>query len=314
MQVTHPPSASLTEDLQPTNRIAQLRDKPPKLTTEQVESYLKANRRNAASLLAAYRTTGNPALLKEAMQQYPNDPQVDFEAVFTKDASPEQRRQWLDAFKQSAPENALANYLSALDYFKAGQTDQAVQELIAASDKPQLQNYSLDRVQDDEEAYLAAGYSEAEAAAVAHAGLPCPDLQPLRVVVRDYLVPLANSYQQVDDEQSAQAALQMGLNLCERLKGSAGPLIDNLMGFAIQRSVLASMDPNSPYGSTGQTVQNQFDAIVQQQVTLGRFAGVSEDNLLPTLSDQELVNFFNRVKLFGEADAARWLVNKYGQK
>ena len=71
---------------------------------------------------------------------------------------------------QSAPENALANYLSALDCFKAGQTDQAVQELIAASDKPQFQDYSLNSVQDDEETYLAAGYSEAEAAAVALGG------------------------------------------------------------------------------------------------------------------------------------------------
>jgi hypothetical protein len=37
-------------------------------------------------------------------------------------------------------------------------------------------------------------------------------------------------------------------------------------------------------------------------------------NLPPTLSDQELVNFFNRVKLFGEPEAARWLADKYGQK
>ena len=318
MQVTTPPAPSPTEDLHSTNRIAQLIHKPPKLTAEQVGSYLKANRRNAASLLAAYRTTGNPALLEEAMQKYPNDPQVDFEAavfeVRKEDASPGERRQWLDAFKQSAPENALANYLSALDYFKGGQTDQAVQEITAASDKPQFQNYPLDRVQDDEEAYLAAGYSVAEAAAIAHAGLPRPDLQPLRVLARDCLVPLANSYQQVGDEESAQAALQMGWNVGERLKGSAGQLIDNMMGFAIQRAVLLSMDPNSPYGSTGQTVQNQYDAVVQQQVTLGRFVGDSEDNLLPTLSDQELVNFFNRVKLFGEAEAARWLAGKYGQQ
>ena len=38
---------------------------------------------------------------------------------------------WLDAFKQSAPDNALANYLWAHNYYKAGQTDQAVQELVA---------------------------------------------------------------------------------------------------------------------------------------------------------------------------------------
>jgi cell division protein FtsB len=314
MQVTNLPSALATEDLQPTNRIAQLIHKPPKLTAEQVESYLKANRRNAASLLAAYRTTGNVALLEEAMQKYPNDPQVDFEAVFDKNLSPDQRRQWLNAFEQSAPDNALANYLSALDYFKAGQTDQAVQELIAASGKPQFQDYSLDFVQNSEEAYLAAGYSEAEATAIAHAGLePFPQLYPLRQVGYD-LVDLANSYRQVGDEESAQAALQMGLNLGQRFDDSPWQnLLENEVGIAIQRSVLRAMDPNSPYGSPGQTVQNYFDTIVLQQKAFGTLDDEA-DGLLQTASDQDVINYFNRVKLFGEAEAARWLVNKNGQK
>lgn len=38
-----------------------------------------------------------------------------------------------------------------------------MQDLIAASSKPQFQDYTLERVQDDEEAYRAAGYSVAEA-------------------------------------------------------------------------------------------------------------------------------------------------------
>jgi hypothetical protein len=103
------------------------------LTAGQVESYLKENQRSAASLLAAFRTTGEQALLEEAMQKFPNDPQVAFEAAFKKDGSPEEQRQWFDALKQSAPQNALGYYLSALNYFKSGQPDQAVQDLISAS-------------------------------------------------------------------------------------------------------------------------------------------------------------------------------------
>src|SRR5207249_11426158 len=149
------------------NLYGLITNKTSKLTAAQVEPYLNANRRNAASLLAAFRTTGDPALLEEAMQKYPNDPQVDFEAAIRREASPAERRQWLDAFKQSAPDNALANYLSALDHFKGGQTDQAVHDLVAASAKPRFQDYSSDRIQDDEEAYRAAGYTVAEAKVVA---------------------------------------------------------------------------------------------------------------------------------------------------
>jgi hypothetical protein len=120
------------------------------LTAGQVEPYLKENQRSAASLLAAYRPTDDQTLLDEAMQNFPNDPQVAFEAAFKKDASPEDQRQWLRALKQSAPLNALADYLSAAHYFRAGQPDQAVQDLIAASGKPQFQDYTLERVQDDD--------------------------------------------------------------------------------------------------------------------------------------------------------------------
>jgi len=126
-------SASTTADLQSASLYDRLKDGSPKLTSQQAETYLKANHRSAASLLAAYRTTGDRGLLAEAMEKYPNDPQVGFEAAFSKNASPEERRQWLEALKRSDPSNALGNYLSALDLFKAGQTDQAVQELVAAS-------------------------------------------------------------------------------------------------------------------------------------------------------------------------------------
>src|SRR5205814_8096048 len=121
-----------------------------------------------------YWVTENAALLAEAIQKFPNDPQVAFEAAFKKDSSPEERLQWLNALKKSDPENSLPDYLSAPDYFKAGQTDQAVRELISASGKKQFHDYTLDRVQDDEEAYLAAGYSAAEAKTIPSSQLLLP--------------------------------------------------------------------------------------------------------------------------------------------
>ncbi len=312
MQVTNLPSASATEDLPRTNLYALL-DKPPKLTAEQVESYLKANRRNAASLLAAYRTTGNLALLEEAMQQFPNDPQVAFWAALNKGASPGQRRLWLDAFKQSAPDNALANYLSAVDYFKVGQTDQAVQELITASDKPQFQDYSLNSVQDNEEAYLAAGYSVAEAKALAFlpTAMALPDLRDLKQLGQD-MVDLANSYRQTGDEASAQAALQMAVNLGQQ--ASTGEyMIDLDLGLKVERNALRAMDPNSPYGNDGQTVQDRLSQLTQQ-IAAGYELDKQADPLMQTMSDQDWISFTDRSRVFGEQAALRWLVTKNAQK
>jgi RNA polymerase sigma factor (sigma-70 family) len=312
MQVTNPPSASATEDLPRANLYALL-DKPPKLTAEQVESYLKANRRNAASLLAAYRTTADPALLKEAMEKYPDDPQVAFEAAFDKDLSPEQQRQWLNAFEQSAPDNALANYLSAFNYFKAGQIDQGVQELSAASGK-QVNDYTQNRYQEDEETYLAAGYSQADAKAIASMQLVVPQFAPLKQLGRD-IVDLANAYSQAGDTTSAQAVLQMAANMGQSYANpSAGEqLRGQLVGMAVENMALNAMSPNSPYGSNGQTVQDRLNQLAQQKAAIQQI-NQQFTPLQPTLSDQDWITYTDRRMLFGEAAAEEWVVNKYGKQ
>jgi hypothetical protein len=79
---------------------------------------------------------------------------VAFEAVVNKDFKDmpaQDQRSWLNAFEQAAPDNALANYLSAVNYFNAGQIDQGIQELTAAAGKG-VNNYTLARDQADEEA------------------------------------------------------------------------------------------------------------------------------------------------------------------
>ncbi|MGA3285499.1 MAG: sigma-70 family RNA polymerase sigma factor [Verrucomicrobiota bacterium] len=307
------PKAPLTEDLQFTNIYDRFKDKAPKLTAAQVEAFLKANRTNATSLLAAYRTSGDPALLKEAMEKYPNDPQVAFEAVLDKDLSPEQQRQWLDTFEKSAPDNALANYLSAFNYFNSGQTDQGIQELAAASGK-QPDDYTLARAQDDEEAYLSAGYSAAEAERISDGWLMIPQLSQVKKLGVD-LVDLAKAYNQSGDQASAQAAFQMAINLGQRYANPSNDpmLIHQLVGMAIEKIALSAMDPNSSYGNNGQTVQDQLNQITQNRTAVKELVQQAEP-LLPTMSDQDILNYENRRRAFGEVAALQWVVSKYGQK
>ncbi len=315
MTLAATPAESTPDDLQSTNLILRLlrSDKPLQLSPGQVESYLKENRRSAASLLAAYRATGDPTLLQEAMQKYPDDPQVAFAAVQRKDASPEERRQWLETLKKSSPENALGNYLSAQDYFKAGQTDQAAQELIVASGKQQFQDFSLGFIQDSEDAFRAAGYSEAEAKVIASISLWLPQLAQLKQLNQN-MVDLAKSYQQVGDETSAQAVLQMDVNLGQRLGDSGGYfLINQLVGNAIERTALGAMDATSPYGNSGGTVKDRIDQLAQQNTAVKELAqGV--EGLQEKISAQDRISYLDRSRNFGEVTAAQWLLSKYGQK
>ena len=305
-----------SENIDPTNLYvrlyARLKDKDVKLTHEQAESFLKANGRSAANLLAAFRTSGDPALLKEAMEKYPNDPQVAFEAAFSKDLSPAEQRRWLDAFAKSAPDNALANYLSALNYFNAGQIDRGVQDLAAASGKP-LDDYTISRAENDMEAYLAAGYPVADAEVLGTSQLLLPQLAQLKQLGLDS-VALANAYRQAGDTTSAQTVLEMADKLGQQYANpSAGePAISQLVGIAIERNALSAMDPNAPYGDNGQTVQDRLNRLVQQRAEAEQI-NQQVNNLLPSLSDQDWIIYKNRWLMFGEENAERWVVGKYGQ-
>lgn len=292
---------------------ARLQTNMIQLTREQLEPFLKSHGRDAASLLAAFRTSRDTSLLREAMEKFPNDPQVAFEALMTTEVPATEQRQWLDAFKKSAPDNALANYLSAINDFKTGRTDQAVQELTAASGKP-LDDYTLTRMQNDDEAYLAAGYSIVDAKALASSQLMLPQLGQLKQLGRD-MVDLANAYHQAGDDSSMQATLQMEASLGQRYSAaSPGETeISELVGMAIEKMALANMDPNSPYGANGQTVQDRINQLTQQRATL-RELNIAADSIMPNLSDDDWMVYKDRWVMFGEENALRWVVNKYGQQ
>lgn len=305
-------NASLAEDMQFTNLYNRFTNSEPKLTSAQVEAFLKANRTNATSLLAAYRTSGDEALLKDAMEKYPNDPSVAFEALEDKNLSPGEQRQWLDAFEKNAPDNALANYLSAYNDFESGKIDEGIQELTGASGKG-LNDYSLQRAQEDEEAYLSAGYSPEEAARISDSWLTLSQLYQIKHLGVD-LVDLANAYNQSGDQASAQATYQMALDLGQRYQDPSTDwtLISQLVGIAIQKIALSAMDPNAPYGNSGQTVQDQLSQLNQNRTAITQLSNQAVP-LLPALSDQDMLNYENRRRTFGELAAMQWVVNKFGQ-
>ena len=70
------------------------------------------------------------------------------------------------------------------------------------------------------------------------------------------------------------------------------------------------MDPNSPYGETGQTVQNQIDALVLRREAIKALAQ-QVDTVLPAMSEEDLISYFDRMKVFGEQAAIRWAASRH---
>ena len=74
-----------------------------------------------------------------------------------------------------------------------------------------------------------------------------------------------------------------------------------------------SMDPNSSYNDSGQTVQERLDYLAQQRTELKNIADQTEA-LLPMMSDHDWISYKDRLRVFGEEAAGKWLILKYGRK
>lgn len=129
-----------------------------KRAAETLDRHLAQQQRSAQSLLAAYRISGDIALLREAAGRFPDEPSVQLEMVMKGD-SPAERRKALDALRAAGPENALADCFSALQHLKGDDLESAFKDLTAAAGKPGWNSYDDSKIHGAEVAYLAAGFS-----------------------------------------------------------------------------------------------------------------------------------------------------------
>src|SRR3954468_4811522 len=224
-----------------------------KLSREELASYLAANKTNAESLLIAWQASGDREFFRMAATNFPNDPFVQYNVV-AHDLFPEERREWLDRWKQSDPNNSLANYLSARDLLKEGKTELALQELVAASGKNGFNDYTKEKKLGLEEAYLQAGRSAAESKAMAMSSVLLPSLAPMKEVGRR-MSELQQQYVQSGDQASADAMVRMGVGLARTLdSGSASDtLINHLVSMAIERLTLNKLDLEREFDFLGGT-------------------------------------------------------------
>jgi hypothetical protein len=281
------------------------------LPPEKIEEYLRLHHRDAASLLAAFHSEplGVVSYLHEAATNFPNDPRVQW-TVLAQNAFPEERRKWLDAFKNSSPSNSLANYLSAQDYLKNGQTEAAVKELLAATGKSQFKDFSMDTILDGESLAQFSGSSDFEShvfSMAAMSGDLMPELSRLKDVANG-IKGVQQQYLGSSDPASAQTLAAAGVGLANHLMtGDSGKfLINQLVGIASETIVLQSLDQNTSYDFLGgQTPAQRLANLKQQKVSISQLSK-SEPNVISLPPDQ-MANYWERVKIYGEVEALRWL-------
>jgi len=286
----------------------------PKFSREQVEAWLKLHGRDAASLLAAFRAMDDTNYLNEAAVNFPNDPKVEW-TVLARAAYPAERRKWLEAFKQSSPDNSVAFYLSAEDYFKDGKNDEAVRELQAASDKLSFDNHENESREDSEDLYAYLGKTKLEAAELSTANIS-GDLMSTLATFKQLGQGLAAMQKQAVDSGSMDSAgdiYDMGTTLADNLQNGDGGdyLICHLVGIAEQSLLLSQLNQNTSY----EFLDDQTPAQAMQELKDQKSAITQLIKNFPAayarLTPEEILDYTGRVKDDGELAAMQWVLEQH---
>lgn len=286
-------------------------DAPEKLSHEQIDAYLLKTKRSPESLLNAFAETGDTNFLAEAVKNHSDNPLVQW-TMLNQEISPEERAQWLAKLKVSSPGNALPNYLSALDAFKAGKTDQALVEIDSAS-KKKLSSFEQERTQSREEMYLLSGYSPLEAKEKTSQTLLLPNLREMKQL-SEQIGELQQKYKLAGDDGSNRQLATVGVEIGRKYSDPNTPyLINDLVGRSIENSALRNLDPETYYEFLGKTAGERIQELKDQKQEMHGLAKTFTETY-PTLSDAEKMIYSNHRMLYGELNAMRWLNQNYGSE
>jgi hypothetical protein len=286
---------------------------PQKNLRQQVEAWLTLHHRSATSLLAAFHVLDDTNYLREAATNFSDNPRVEW-TILTRNVFPEDRRKWLDLYKASSPSNSLANYLSAQTYFQTGQPEEAVKDLVAATGKPNFENYTLESELDAEELGLFCGESQLKSTETALASSAGDTALAILKQLASQMEDLQKQELNVGDNNSAENLAQMGTILGSQLNSGASGnyIINQLLGIAVEEKMIDQLDPNTSYDFLGgETPDQRLQELNQQKAMLSQLDN-SFEAIQPGLTDAEKVGFQERVKIYGEVAAMQWMLQQHG--
>ncbi|MES2440550.1 MAG: hypothetical protein V4584_15900 [Verrucomicrobiota bacterium] len=271
----------------------------PKLTPQEIENYLRTRNRSAESLLTAFRMSQDKAFLTEALEKFPNNPQVLFTALQLSE-DPAKRLSLLESLKRADPDNGVANCLAARCLINLGKNDEAVAELLKCSGKP-IKDFTTDFFQNAEEAYLSAGFSPVEAKMAGLYSTPKPML--FQMAHWKNLDEIRRNYESSGNVAGVQSLRDIQSELGRSLQGT-GLIVDSAVGIMYEKYAWKGIDtPES--AAYLQELEQRKNTMNEGAKKITALMGTS------SIPEGEWLLYFDRAKLFGEKAANDWMLEKH---
>jgi len=275
------------------------------ITPEQVEVALDRAARSADSLIAAQAILGDHRYLREAAENNPDDPKVQF-WILAEKVFPAERAQWLEKFKSSDPDNSLPNFLAAQEAFRAMDYAAGIAELRAAAAK-EYRDYSDGLRGEVGQLYESTGLFDAQSVHYASArAAATPHVEFVQALSQRVI----EQYQQLHaagEDEAARELEQLGLGMLETVAGHGGAdtiSSRTMMLFMQENLVRAAEDPDGRLEALSAERERVAELGEQVRTIFNR------DDLV---DDAQLAGYAFSLHDLGEVAAAEWLVEQIGE-
>jgi hypothetical protein len=283
------------------------------LSPQEIYSYVEANHSNALSLVTAFQATHDKEFLKRAAERFPRDPLVQSK-VLLNDLFPEDRAKWIQALKESSPDNSLGGLLAARELVKNGDFAHAQEELRAIEGKT-FNDFTHESMQGLEEAYLSAGRSIAEAKTLGASEVELPHYAQFKWLGNQF-VDKAKEFaaQGNQDKQIEYLAENWEVATQFRRASQHGTLLGDLVGLAMQNNSLRAW-PAGVEAPTGEPEKwGKAEDVLAANAAYRKDIHAGTDlfnKWFPSAPDSEVITYMDRTKALGEQNALQWLRDRH---
>jgi hypothetical protein len=205
----------------------------------------------------------------------------------------------------------MADYLSARDYLKAGDRENAFKDLANAATKTRLDDYVREQLPNIEDAHLSAGRTLLDAKVAAHydTGLR-PHFAMFKTLGADLKATHAE-YIAAGDTISAENLARYGRLLSQQLIQGEGSqwIVGQQVGINIERMLLSNLPPDSQPAFLNGTVQQRLDELnaYRQSFRPLFFAYI---DMTRRGNEAEIISYFDRLKVQSDQKAMLWIHNR----
>lgn len=280
-----------------------------RLTYEDVEKFLFKHHRDGPSLIAAFSLLGDLEYLKEAINEYPENPEVALVALSVGGEGPDAL--WISRLQAADPDNLLVQYLVSYEALLRQDVKEAFSALQRADTLLEFDDYNESRMKLIEEAAMDAGYSQELASAfAAQTTNPVEGLLPKYFEFANLIsFHLADYRKQPEKVESIfQSALKLGDALQEEHPGRS---VYIQVGAALfQKALYEAIVESKPFPSLEESpsaMANELLGYKQQLVEYSQ--AFNKTGWLSRSPESAVIEFFNVKRDKGELAALRWAMN-----